>query len=224
MPDRGIIQHPSPNCGPRRDGLRPSLVVIHYTAMQGAEAALARLCDPEAEVSAHYLISGRGEIIQMVDEAARAWHAGAGEWHGLADINSRSIGIELDNRGDHPFSEPQMAALEGLLRQILARWNIPPEGVIGHSDMAPGRKADPGPRFDWARLARLGVAGAAGTGAAPPDPDGAAFRAAAQKAGYTAPVDDATLLAAVRLRYRPFASGPLTADDLVPIQVGALRA
>ena len=152
------IWHPSPNFGDRRDGLLPTLVVIHYTAMDSAEAALTRLCDPVAEVSAHYLIGADGTVWQMVDEAARAWHAGAGDWLGQGDVNSRSIGIELDNRGDHPFSNPQMTVLETLLAEIMTRWHIPPDGVIGHSDSAPGRKFDPGPRFDWARLARQGLA------------------------------------------------------------------
>ncbi len=150
--------HASPNFGARRDGLLPELVVIHYTAMNGCEAALDRLCDPEAEVSSHYLISEKGEILQLVEEDKRAWHAGAGEWLGQDDINSRSIGIELDNTGRTPFSEPLMTALEELLPGILQRWNIPAEGVIGHSDMAPGRKFDPGPRFDWRRLERQGLA------------------------------------------------------------------
>lgn len=125
--------------------------------MDSAGAALQRLCDPATEVSAHYLIGAEGTCWQMVAEGQRAWHAGAGQWCGQDDINSRSIGIELDNRGDHPFAEPQMATLEALLADIMARWSIPALGVIGHSDMAPGRKIDPGPRFDWRRLARLGL-------------------------------------------------------------------
>ncbi|WP_406648834.1 N-acetylmuramoyl-L-alanine amidase [Aliisedimentitalea scapharcae] len=216
------IWHPSPNFGPRRDGLRPVFVVIHYTAMSDAQAALDRLCDPTAEVSAHYLIGGDGTLWQMVREQDRAWHAGAGEWCGLDDINSRSIGIELDNRADHPFSHPQMVQLESVLPQILNRWQIPPQGVIGHSDMAPGRKQDPGPRFDWARLARQGRAA---PGLVPvmapdlspdlsPDPTPDQFRAAARQVGFTAPVDDDTLLGAVRLRYRPWARGCLCAADM----------
>ena len=133
------------------------MVVIHYTAMTDAQAALDRLCDPQAEVSAHYLIGADGTLWQMVDEEMRAWHAGAGQWGDVTDVNSRSIGIELDNMGNHPFSEPQMAALEHLLVDILARRAIPPQRVIGHSDMAPDRKTDPGPRFDWRRLAQQGL-------------------------------------------------------------------
>ncbi|MEP2530096.1 N-acetylmuramoyl-L-alanine amidase [Shimia sp.] len=207
-----ILQTPSDNFGPRRDGLRPELIVLHYTAMTSAEAALERLCDPEAEVSAHYLICARGRVFQMVDEGMRAWHAGAGTWQGKDDINSRSVGIELDNRGDHPFSEPQMAALETLLPAIMVRWNIPPAGIIGHSDMAPGRKIDPGPRFDWRRLARQGLA------VWPHDhpADGAAsdtWRDLASRFGY--PMDEPEgSLNAFRARFRPWATGPLDAEDL----------
>ncbi|WP_298919929.1 N-acetylmuramoyl-L-alanine amidase [uncultured Roseobacter sp.] len=202
-----VLQHPSPNFGPRRNGQTPCVVVIHYTAMQSAGAAITRLCDPDAEVSAHYLIAMSGEITQLVQEDQRAWHAGAGQWRGQADVNSRSIGIELDNAGTHPFSEPQMAALEFLLKGIMRRWPIHPDDVIGHSDMAPGRKIDPGSRFDWARLARQGLAGpveAAGNGD---------FLAAASDAGFSADVPAATLLQATRLRFAPWRSGPLTEED-----------
>ncbi|MEH6520914.1 N-acetylmuramoyl-L-alanine amidase [Sulfitobacter sp.] len=212
----------SPNCGPRRDGLTPELIVIHYTAMESAQAALDRLCDPEVEVSAHYLIDAQGVVTQMVEEADRAWHAGAGEWCGVDDINSRSIGIELDNRGTHPFSAMQMDALEALLRGIMDRWSITPEGVIGHSDMAPGRKSDPGPYFDWARLERQGLAGKGGCDGGPQDPNPDSFRKVAQQAGYTADVNDEALLAAVRLRYRPNARGPLGAQDYTPLGHAAL--
>lgn len=175
--------------------------------MESAEAALARLCDPTAEVSAHYLIASDGSVWQMVREEMRAWHAGAGEWRGQGDVNSRSIGIELDNRGTHPFSQPQMAALEALLPQVMARWSIRPDGVIGHSDMAPERKFDPGPRFDWARLARQGLAVWPEVSAA----EGTFLRDAA-RFGYPAE-DEAALLAAFRARFRPHATGPVGAAD-----------
>ncbi len=207
----------SPNFGPRRDGSKPSLVVLHYTAMDSAQAALERLCDPQAEVSAHYLIGNDGTLWQMVREEDRAWHAGAGEWLGQSDINSRSIGIELDNTGFHPFSHLQMNVLEHLLPQIMTRWSIPPQGVIGHSDMAPGRKSDPGPRFDWPRLERQGFAARRGQGSCPLNALKQEFRTKARLAGYTADTDDETLLTAVRLRYRPWAKGPLTPADLAPI-------
>ncbi len=180
--------------------------------MDSAQAALERLCDPVHEVSAHYLIGADGAVWQMVREHDRAWHAGAGEWHGYSDINSRSIGIELDNAGTHPFAEPQMAMLELLLNNIMARWDIAPQSVIGHSDMAPGRKADPGPCFDWQRLERQALA--APRGVSHPYGD---LRALARARGYTAPIDDATLLAAIRLRYRPWAKGPLQAADLTAL-------
>lgn len=196
---------PSPNFGERRGGLRPSLVVIHYTAMESCAAARDRLCDPGAEVSAHWLISETGAAEALVPEAMRAWHAGAGSWAGQGDVNSRSIGIELANRGDHPFPEPQMRALERVLAGVLERWAIPPQGVIAHSDMAPGRKADPGPRFDWHRLARAGLS-VWPRAAAPADP--AAFDAAALAFGYPAGVAPDLRLAAFRLRFRPWACGP----------------
>ncbi len=212
------IWHPSPNFGPRRGGAGVELVVLHHTAMASAEAALRRLCDPDSEVSAHYLVAEDGTICQLVDEEMRAWHAGAGSWGGAGDVNSRSIGIELANPGPlhslPPFAARQMDALEGLLADILARHDLPPEAVIAHSDMAPGRKSDPGPAFDWRRLARAGLA-IWPDGVAPDQPpDMARFRAAATRFGYPADVDDAALLAAFRLRFRPAARGPLEARDM----------
>ncbi|MCB6178163.1 N-acetylmuramoyl-L-alanine amidase [Rhodobacter sp. Har01] len=200
---------PSPNHGERRAGLRPSLVVLHYTAMPSAAEARARLCDPTAEVSAHWLIDRDGRAEQLVDEARRAWHAGAGDWAGAGDVNSRSIGVELQNTGAEPFAEPQMAALERLLSGIRDRWRIVPQGVIGHSDLAPDRKADPGPRFDWRRLALAGLA-VWPKATAPGDP--ARFAADARCFGYPDAAPD-RLLAAFRLRFRPWARGPLDATD-----------
>ncbi len=209
--------HPSPNFGPRRDGQKPSLIVLHYTAMNSAAAALDRLCDPVHEVSAHYLIGADGTLWQMIREEDRAWHAGAGEWHGKTDINSRSVGIELDNRGTHPFAEPQMEVLEQLLPAIMHRWGITPVGVIGHSDMAPGRKADPGPHFDWRRLERQGLARCGSRLKTPYVASADAFRLMAQKVGFTAEADDQTLLQAVRLRYRPWGKGPLSSEDVLAL-------
>jgi N-acetylmuramoyl-L-alanine amidase len=197
---------PSPNSGERRGEQRPSLVVLHYTAMASCAEARQRLCDPAAEVSAHWLIDRDGRTEQLVDEAARAWHAGAGEWGGLDDVNSRSIGIELQNNGAEPFAEPQMAALEQVLAGVMARWEIPPQGVIGHSDMAPGRKGDPGPRFDWRRLALAGLS-VWPEPCAPGD-----FRADLRRFGYPDLSDD-LLMQAFRLRFRPWAAGPLDRTD-----------
>lgn len=209
------LSHPSPNFGPRRDGLVPELVVIHYTGMESCDAALARLCDPAAQVSAHYLISERGEVMSLVEEKLRAWHAGAGGWAGQGDVNSRSIGVELANTGAQPFAEPQMAALERLLQGIMSRWNIPPQRVIGHSDMAPERKEDPGRRFDWRRLAMQGLSvwpePATKGGAYVPDPAG--FQAALAAFGYPEAAAE-TLLAAFRARFRPHAIGPLDRADM----------
>jgi N-acetylmuramoyl-L-alanine amidase len=205
-----VVDHPSPNFGERRGGQRPRLVVLHFTGMASPEAARERLCDPAAEVSAHWLLMPDGTALRMVDEALRAWHAGAGTWGGVGDVNSRSIGIELANSGAEPFAAPQMAALEALLRRIRLRWGIPPQGVIGHADMAPERKADPGPRFDWRRLARAGLAVWPSEGAAPADPSG--FPASARAFGYPDAAPE-RVLAAFRARFRPWAAGPLDATD-----------
>ncbi|MDC1524932.1 N-acetylmuramoyl-L-alanine amidase [Planktomarina temperata] len=134
----------SPNFGPRKGGVTPSLIVVHYTAMPNAQAAFERLSDPAHEVSAHYFLDQSGGAMQLVPEAQRAWHAGAGAWGGCTDVNSASIGIELCNAGDHAFSSAQMQALKSLLKEVMQRWGIAAQGVIGHSDMAPGRKQDPG--------------------------------------------------------------------------------
>ena len=176
--------------------------------MTSTAEALARLCDPVAEVSAHYLIAESGEVFALVAEEMRAWHAGAGEWAGITDVNSHSIGIELANPGDRPFAQPQMQALERVLRDVMARWHIPARNVIGHSDMAPSRKGDPGRRFDWHRLAMLGLSVWPPPHPAPPD----CFAADLAAFGYpAAPPDD--LLAAFRLRFRPGVSGPLQPQD-----------
>lgn len=183
------------------------MIVLHYTAMKTADAAVERLCDPVAEVSAHYVISETGRIWNLVPEEQRAWHAGAGQWGDVRDVNSRSIGIELANDGTHPFPEPQMAVLEDVLRDLMSRWSISPERVIGHSDMAIGRKVDPGPRFDWRRLALSGLA-------IWPSADGCGgnFKEDAEAFGYAPDADPDARLLAFRMRFRPWASGPL--DDV----------
>ncbi|MFN0115837.1 MAG: N-acetylmuramoyl-L-alanine amidase [Paracoccaceae bacterium] len=199
---------PSPNCGPRRGGATPDLIVIHYTGMASLAEARARLCDPAAEVSAHWLIAETGAAEPLVDEGLRAWHAGAGAWGGVSDVNSRSIGIELANPGDRPFPEPQMAALERLLAGIVARHRVPPGRVIAHSDMAPARKRDPGPRFDWRRLALSGLS----VWPAPGGDAEAPFAASARAFGYPV-APPGVLLAAFRMRFRPWAEGPEDAVD-----------
>lgn len=181
------------------------LIVLHYTVLDCAQS-LERLCDPVAEVSAHYLIDRDGTVLSLVDEGARAWHAGAGEWLGEGDVNSRSIGVELVNSGAEPFAEPQMQALELLLRELLDRHGLVPQAVIGHSDMAPGRKSDPGPRFDWRRLAAKGLT----VWPQPGEPRD--FAADLRAFGYPEAAPE-VLLTAFRLRFRPWACGPLDDSD-----------
>ncbi len=143
---------PSPNVGERR----PNFVIIHHTTNDSAERALATLTSPAREVSAHYLIARDGRIIYLVDELKRAWHAGDSYWGGNRDLNSASIGIELDNNGHEPFADAQIAALIALLGDLKSRWNIPAANVLGHGDVAPGRKVDPSALFPWQRLAAAG--------------------------------------------------------------------
>lgn len=211
-----ITQRPSDNQGERRRGETPDLIVLHYTAMHSTDAAQARLCDPEHEVSAHYLISEHGEVVQLVPEHMRAWHAGAGGWGDCSDVNSRSIGIELANNGATPFAAAQMDALEALLPGIMQRWAIVPERIIGHSDMAPLRKSDPGARFDWRRLAllKLSVWPISYT---PQVADTEVFTELAQQFGYPPAEDFQTILDAFRLRFRPWADGPLNGGDMAAI-------
>jgi N-acetylmuramoyl-L-alanine amidase len=169
-----IVAHPSPNFGPRppaqgQDGPLVDLLVLHYTGMQSAEVALERMCDPEAQVSAHYMVDEDGSILQLVAEDQRAWHAGVSAWRGVSDINSRSIGVEIVNPGHEfgyrPFPDCQMDAVEWLCQGILQRHpTISVGGVVAHADIAPERKEDPGELFDWSRLARAGI-GAFPTGA-----------------------------------------------------------
>ncbi len=151
----------SPNFGGRREVDGPSIIILHYTGMRSGELAESWLCDPASEVSSHYLVHEDGAVVQMVREADRAWHAGKSSWHGHTDINSRSVGIEVVNPGnlaDHPpFFDVQIASLIDLCRDICARNGIAPESVLAHSDVAPGRKIDPGPAFPWDALAEAGI-------------------------------------------------------------------
>jgi N-acetylmuramoyl-L-alanine amidase len=162
-PDSPVVSRvaASPNHGERRGLLAPDMLLLHYTGMQEAQEALARLCQPGSDVSAHYVVFEDGEIVQCVPEALRAWHAGEAFWAGATDINSRSIGIEIANPGHYwgyrDFPGPQVAAVIALARDIVARNRIRPERVLGHSDVAPARKEDPGEKFPWDRLAAAGV-------------------------------------------------------------------
>lgn len=156
-----VINSPSPNFD-SRNGAKVALVVVHYTGMETGAEALARLCDSDAKVSAHYLIEEDGRIFQMVEEENRAWHAGRGGWSAYDDVNQVSIGIELVNPGHYwgyrAFPEAQIAALESLLTDIQDRHGLTASSVIGHSDLAPDRKEDPGELFPWARLSDAGLA------------------------------------------------------------------
>ena len=159
-----IEAHPSPNFNDRKHPI--DMLVLHYTGMETGQEALDRMCDPAAEVSAHYMVWEDGQIAQLVGEDKRAWHAGVSSWQGDADLNSRSIGIEIVNGGHDwplaggelpPFPDAQIEALIALCQGILGRWTIPQTRIVGHSDIAPARKDDPGEHFPWARLAEAGI-------------------------------------------------------------------
>ncbi|MAI49783.1 MAG: N-acetylmuramoyl-L-alanine amidase [Rhodospirillaceae bacterium] len=156
-----IIERASPNANDRPAGACIDMVILHYTGMKTGKAALERLCDADTGVSAHYLIDEDGTTYRMVAEARRAWHAGSSHWSGAADINDRSLGIEIVNPGHvfgyRAFPETQMQSVEVLLAEVVARHHVPPSRVVGHSDIAPTRKQDPGELFDWKRLADKGL-------------------------------------------------------------------
>jgi N-acetylmuramoyl-L-alanine amidase len=162
-PDSPLVAavHPAENHEPRRDGVRPSLVILHYTGMSSAAKAIDWLARAESRVSCHYVIDRDGRITQMVPEGQRAWHAGVSYWRGETDINSHSIGIEIQNPGhEHgypDFPPAQMRAVIDLTRDIVHRHRMPADGVLAHSDVAPGRKIDPGEKFGWALLAKEGL-------------------------------------------------------------------
>ena len=159
-----VEAHPSPNFNYRKHPV--DMLVFHYTGMETGQQALDRMCDPEAEVSAHYMIWEDGRVAQLVGEDKRAWHAGVSSWKGETDLNSRSIGIEIVNGGHDwplpgdvlpPYPQAQIDALIRLTHGILDRWDIPQTRILGHSDIAPARKIDPGEHFPWAQLARYGI-------------------------------------------------------------------
>ena len=208
------------------------LVVLHYTGMPTAEAALALLCDPASEVSAHYLIDEAGAVYRLVDEERRAWHAGVSSWAGDSDVNGRSIGIELANPGHEfgyvPFPAAQLDALERLLGDICERRRIDPARVVGHSDVAPLRKRDPGELFPWRRLAAKGLAHWPGGGEGSAEPDAERARAALTRIGYGFCEDAeglAAVLAAFQRRFRPSrCDGKLDAGTMARIDAVARRA
>lgn len=157
----GAAVRPSPNFGERRGVAAPDMILLHYTGMASGEAAEDWLADSASEVSSHYLVHEDGRVVQMVREADRAWHAGVSVWRGVTDINSRSVGIEIVNPGHRlgyvDFPPAQVEAVCRLCRDIVARHAVPPHNVLAHSDVAPGRKADPGERFPWGVLHAAGI-------------------------------------------------------------------
>ena len=162
-PDSSIVSDviPSPNFGERNGGRAPDMILLHYTGMPDVEGAVRQLCTAGSEVSAHYIVLEDGRFVQCVPEVNLAWHAGVSSWAGEQDINSCSIGIEIVNRG-HDWGYPdfplrQVAAVIALCRGIMLRRNVPPHRVLGHSDVAPARKRDPGEKFPWHSLANSGV-------------------------------------------------------------------
>lgn len=235
-----MIEHPSPNCNERRGDGGISMLVLHYTGMRHAQDALARLCDPAAQVSAHYLIDADGTLYHLVSEADRAWHAGVSYWRGERDVNSRSIGIELHNPGHEygytPFPEPQIATLIDLCQGILKRHPIPPAGIVGHSDIAPDRKQDPGELFPWQRLAGAGVgvfpdatAPTTGTGTgmgtaqtAMPTPEQADVNGLLTRIGYDPVAVDR--IAAFQRRFRPARIDGIADGDCARLATAYLSA
>jgi N-acetylmuramoyl-L-alanine amidase len=206
-----IIERPSPNHDSRGENTPIDMLVLHYTGMKTGEEALARLCDPEAKVSSHYVVEEDGRVFRLVAEDRRAWHAGVSFWRDARNINARSIGIEIVNPGHEfgyrDFPTAQMAAVAELARAIVARHNIPARNVVGHSDVAPSRKEDPGERFDWGYLAAHGVGlwPSGGKGAVTPDLGQARSLLAAY--GYEVPAGDpdamTKVIAAFQRHFRP---------------------
>lgn len=205
---------PSPNFNERR----PNFVVIHHTSNDDSARALATLRDPIRELSAHYLIGRDGRLYQLVDELARAWHAGASYWGGNTDINSSSIGIELDNNGEEPFAEAQIATLLALLADLRERYKIPAANFLGHGDVAPRRKVDPGRYFPWERLAAEGF-GLWCDPREPFAPSNLDSVSALQAFGYDVS-DPAAAIAAFRRHYRGEESRPDAAAGLSEEELG----
>jgi N-acetylmuramoyl-L-alanine amidase len=200
-----VIDTPSPNFDERK--LPVSMLVLHYTGMKDAESAIARLADPEAGVSCHYLVTEEGRVRRMVDETRRAWHAGNSFWRGITDVNSASIGIEIVNPGHEfgyrPFPDQQIDALIPLVADIVERHRITRGNIVGHSDVAPRRKQDPGELFPWHRLARLRLALPRPTKCLmDPNWSDAGFLLALERFGYDVS-DSLAAVVAFQRRFRP---------------------
>ena len=200
-----IIDAPSPNFDARSSPV--SMIVLHYTGMQSAQAALARLVDPAAKVSAHYLVDEDGSVTGMVAEDKRAWHAGRSHWRGITDINSASVGIEIVNPGHEwgyrAFPDAQVASVVRLVHAIKDRYDIKRGNIVGHSDIAPARKQDPGELFPWNMLARLRLALPRPTkNLMDPTWTDGGFMLALERFGYDVS-DDVAAVAAFQRRFRP---------------------
>jgi N-acetylmuramoyl-L-alanine amidase len=213
---------PSPNHDAREEPV--DILVLHYTGMQSAEAAIARLCDPASRVSSHYVVEEDGRIWRLVEEGRRAWHAGVSFWRGNETLNGRSIGVEIVNPGHEwgyrPFPLEQMAAVTELCQGILARHAIPARNVVAHSDIAPDRKQDPGEFFDWPGLAAAGVGLWPDFATAPQvEATPERLRADLRRIGYPASGDLETVVTAFQRRYRP-----VRADGQVDAETAARAA
>ena len=200
-----MIETPSPNFDERT--LPVSLLVLHYTGMIDAASAIARLTDAEAKVSAHYVVAEDGQVLRLVDESKRAWHAGKSWWRGISDVNSASVGIEIVNPGHEfgyrPFPEAQIGALIPLVSDIMKRHGITRGNVVGHSDIAPARKQDPGELFPWGRLAKLRLALPRPTkNLMDPHWSDAGFLLALERFGYEV-TDPLAAVVAFQRRFRP---------------------
>ncbi len=200
-----IVDTPSPNFNDRK--LPVSMLVMHYTGMTDAASAIRQLTNPDAGVSSHYVVNEDGTVLQLVDEGKRAWHAGASYWRGVTDVNSASIGIEIVNPGHefgyHPFPDDQIAAVVRLTHEIHKRHDIPRANVVGHSDVAPARKQDPGELFPWDKLARLNLALARPEDAVTdPGWTDSAFLIALERFGYDIE-DKLAVVVAFQRRFRP---------------------
>ena len=202
-----LQEHPSPNCNDRPVDVAIDMVILHYTGMQTATAALDRMCDAAADVSAHYMVDEDGTVYRLVPEDRRAWHAGVSYWQGATNINDRSIGIEIVNPGHEfgyrPFPEAQMTAVEQLLSDIVSRHGIARARIVGHSDIAPSRKQDPGELFDWQRLAAAGLAIWPDTAGDPVRPEDTA--SALEQIGYDPKVPLSDAVTAFQRRFVPHA-------------------
>ena len=210
---------PSPNWNERE--LPITMVVLHYTGMPTGEEALQRMCDPATEVSAHYMIEEDGSVIRLVPEDKRAWHAGKSYWRGITDVNSASVGIELVNPGHEwgyrPFTAAQMESLLPLLGRIVRHYDIPRANVLGHSDIAPARKQDPGELFDWQYLARLRLAlDTPEINLGTPFPNDGAFLLGLERFGYDIS-DGRAAVAAFQRRWRPS-----RIDGVIDGEIGAI--